>query len=58
VIWDAMSREEVIGLGRVVLSTRERPLLTEPTGRGLRGVALRFAHESEMNRNTSVRFRR
>ena len=45
VIRDAMSREGVIGLARVVLSSRERPFLLEPTGRGLRGVTLRFAHE-------------
>jgi Ku protein len=45
VIRDAMSREAVVGLARVVLSSRERPFLLEPTGRGLRGVTLRFAHE-------------
>jgi DNA end-binding protein Ku len=45
VIRDAMSREAVIGLARVVLSSRERPFLLEPMGRGLRGVTLRFAHE-------------
>jgi DNA end-binding protein Ku len=45
VIRDAMSRAGVIGLARVVLSSRERPFLIEPTGSGLRGVTLRFAHE-------------
>lgn len=45
VIRDAMSREAVVGFARVVLSSRERPFLLEPTGRGLRGVTLRFAHE-------------
>lgn len=45
VIRDAMSREAVVGLARIVLSSRERPFLLEPTGRGLRGVTLRFAHE-------------
>jgi DNA end-binding protein Ku len=45
VIRNAMRREAVIGLARVVLSSRERPFLIEPTGRGLRGVTLRFAHE-------------
>ncbi|MBO4226849.1 hypothetical protein GRB70_31160 [Bradyrhizobium neotropicale] len=44
-ICDAMRREAVIGLARVVLSSRERPFPIEPTGRGLRGVTLRFAHE-------------
>src|SRR5262249_20326848 len=45
VIRDAMSHARVIGLARVVLSTRERPFLVEPLGNGLRGVTLRFAHE-------------
>jgi DNA end-binding protein Ku len=45
VIRDAMNREAVVGFARVVLSSRERPFLLEPTGRGLRGVTLRFAHE-------------
>jgi Ku protein len=45
VIRDAMSREKVAGLARVVLSTRERPMLIAPMGNGLCGVTLRFAHE-------------
>ena len=45
VIRDAMSRAGVIGLARVVLSSRERPFLVEAMGNGLRGVTLRFAHE-------------
>jgi Ku protein len=45
VIRDAMSREGVIGLARVVLSSRERPFLVEPMGAGFRGVTLRFSHE-------------
>jgi DNA end-binding protein Ku len=45
VIRDAMTREGVIGLARVVLSSRERPFLIEPMGNGLRGVTLRFAQE-------------
>src|SRR3954451_20755115 len=40
-----MTRENVIGLARLVLSSRERPFLVEPMGQGLRGVTLRFAHE-------------
>src|SRR3954454_20642387 len=40
-----MTREDVIGLARIVLSPRERPFLLEPMGQGLRGVTLRFAHE-------------
>jgi Ku protein len=45
VIRDAMRREGVIGLARVVLSSRERTFLIEPMDRGLRGVTLRFAQE-------------
>jgi len=32
VIRDAMSREAVAGLARIVLASRERPFLLEPTG--------------------------
>jgi Ku protein len=45
VIRDAMSRERVDGLARVVLSSRERPMLVAVMGNGLCGVTLRFAHE-------------
>ncbi|SCB54140.1 Ku protein [Bradyrhizobium shewense] len=45
VIRDAMGREDVVGLARVVLSSRERPVLLEPAGRGLLGVTLRFAQD-------------
>ena len=45
VIRDAMSRENVAALARVVLSSRERPMLIAPMGLRLRGVTLRFAHE-------------
>lgn len=45
VIRDAMRREGVIGLARVVLSSRERHFLVEPMESGLRGVTLRFIHE-------------
>jgi DNA end-binding protein Ku len=45
VIRDAMAREKVVGLARIVLSSRERPFLVEPTRQGLRGVTLRFAQE-------------
>jgi DNA end-binding protein Ku len=45
VIRDAMSHAGVVGLARVVLSSRERPFLVEPMQNGMRGVTLRFAHE-------------
>ena len=44
-IRDAMSREKVDGLARVVLSSRERPMLVAVMGNGLCGMTLRFAHE-------------
>jgi DNA end-binding protein Ku len=45
VIREAMAHEGVIGLARVVLSSRERPFLIEPMDAGLRGVTLRFSNE-------------
>jgi Ku protein len=45
VIRDAMAEKKLAGLGRVVLSNRERPILIEPMGDGLRGITLRYAHE-------------
>ena len=45
VIRDAMSSEQVAGLSRIVLSSRERPFLLEVMGQGLRGVTLRFTQE-------------
>jgi DNA end-binding protein Ku len=45
VIRDAMRRKNLAGLARVVISSRERPILLEPMGNGIRGVTLRFAHE-------------
>lgn len=45
VIRDAMAREKVAGLARIVLASRERPFLVEPMGRGLRGITLRFAQD-------------
>ena len=32
-------------MGRVVLSNRERPIMLEPMGLGLRGITLRYSHE-------------
>lgn len=45
VIRDAMRSKTVVAMGRIVLARRERPLIIEPLGRGLRGTTLRFAHE-------------
>jgi DNA end-binding protein Ku len=45
VIRDAMASKGLVGLGRVVLANRERPILVEPMGSGLRGITLRYTHE-------------
>src|SRR5262245_53530031 len=45
VIRAAMLTREDVGMGRVVLSNRERPIVVEPLGRGLLGMTLRYAHE-------------
>jgi non-homologous end joining protein Ku len=45
VIRDAMEATGLVGMGRVILSNRERPILIEPMGRGLRGTTLHYAHE-------------
>jgi Ku protein len=45
VIRDAMRGKELLGMGRVVLAKRERPIIIEPMGNGLRGMTLRYAHE-------------
>ncbi len=45
VIRDAMRGKEMAGMGRVVLSRRERPVIVEPMGEGLLAFTLRYAHE-------------
>lgn len=45
VIRDAMKGKAMVGLGRVVLSKRERPIILEPFGKGLRGMTLRYSYE-------------
>ena len=40
-----MAGKDVIALGHIVLSNRERPIILEPLGLGLRGMTLRYAHE-------------
>jgi len=45
VIREAMRRKKMAGLARVVISSRERPILLEPMDNGIVGVTLRFAHE-------------
>jgi DNA end-binding protein Ku len=45
VIRDALERRQLVGIGRVILQSRERPIALEPMGKGLRGVTLRYGHE-------------
>jgi DNA end-binding protein Ku len=45
VIRDAMAAKGVVGLARVVLARRERPIVIDPFGKGLCGTTLRYAHE-------------
>ena len=42
---EAMAREGLVGMGRVVLANRERPLIVEPMGLGLRAFTLHYSHE-------------
>src|SRR5215203_4283790 len=45
VIRDAMREKGVVGLGRVVLSRRERIVMLEPRDKGLVAMTLRYAYE-------------
>jgi DNA end-binding protein Ku len=45
VIRDAMQAKDVVGMGRVILARRERPIIVEPMGNGIRGITLRYSHE-------------
>src|SRR2546426_2712929 len=44
VIREAMRRKNVVGLGRVVVSRRERIVMLEPREKGLMAVTLRYAY--------------
>ena len=45
VIRDAMEKEDLVGLARVVLYRRERILMLQPRGKGLMATALRYNTE-------------
>ena len=45
VIREAMRDKKMVGLGRVVISKRERPIILQPLGKGLRGMTLRYPYE-------------
>jgi DNA end-binding protein Ku len=45
VIRDAMEGKGTVGVGRVVISKRERPIILEPFGKGIRAMTLRYPYE-------------
>ena len=45
VIRDAMAKEDLVGVARVVLYRRERILMLQPRGKGLMATALRYNNE-------------
>jgi DNA end-binding protein Ku len=45
VIRDAMKGKGMVGIGRVVIAKRERPIILEPLAKGLRGMTLRYPYE-------------
>ena len=45
VIRDAMKAKGTVGVGRVVISKRERPIILEPIGKGMRAMTLRYPYE-------------
>ncbi len=53
VIRDAMVETGLVGMGRVILSNRERPILIEPMGRGLRGQRCIMRMKSAATTSTS-----
>jgi DNA end-binding protein Ku len=45
VIRDAMKSKRMVGLGRVVIAKRERPIILRPLDKGLEGFTLRYPYE-------------
>ena len=45
VIREAMTRKKMVGIGRVVLSRRERMLMLQPRGKGMLATTLRYPYE-------------
>lgn len=45
VIRDAMAAKEMVGIGRVVLSRRERMVMLQPRGQGIQATTLRYPYE-------------
>ena len=51
VVRDAMEKENLVGLARVVLYRRERILMLQPRGKGLMATALRYRSEVRDEKN-------
>ena len=45
VIRDSMARKKMVGIGRVVLSWRERMIMLQPRGKGILATTLRYPYE-------------
>ena len=45
VIREAMRDKKMVGVGRVVIARRERPIMLEPFGKGILGTTLRYPYE-------------
>jgi DNA end-binding protein Ku len=45
VIREAMARKKMVGIGRIVLSRRERMLMLHPRGKGMMATTLRYPYE-------------
>jgi DNA end-binding protein Ku len=45
VIREAMLRKRMVGVGRVVMGKRERPIILEPFGKGIRATTLLYPYE-------------
>jgi DNA end-binding protein Ku len=50
VIRDAMQSRGVVGIGRIVMYRRERPILLEPRGNGILATTLRYNYEVKDDR--------
>jgi DNA end-binding protein Ku len=49
VIRDAMRAKDAVGIGRVVIAKRERPIILKPNDRGMSAMTLRYPYEVREN---------
>jgi DNA end-binding protein Ku len=57
VIREAIRKEGMVALGRVVFTSREHVIALEPRGKGLLGITLRYPYEVRKRTNISKIFR-